>query len=332
MISKISLLILTDHNSHSPENSLYGIVNAMLRSGHFSSVAVASLGHSQNQAFFKSKNPYSLFVNKIDRAIEFPIFAGDIQLTPANLSEFDIIFLRLPRPLDPEFFEFLSNVFIEKRIINRPSGILKTGSKEYLLNFQQFTPRIKLCVSLDEINQVANTFEVVLKPIDGYGGNGIIRVNKMEDKVWFGEDQADFKEFLIQYERNPQTYLAMEFLPGVTEGDKRIIVVNGKILSASLRIPKKGSWICNVSQGGLAVDAEANEREIEMIRFINPILQKEGIFYYGLDTLQNIYGERMISELNTASIGGITPAENRTGKKLSDEFVSLFIDHCKSKL
>lgn len=109
----------------------------------------------------------------------------------------------------------------------------------------------------------------------------------------------------------------------MTKGDKRVIVVGGKILGASLRLPAKDSWICNVAMGGSSNHAVADAEEITMVEKINPTLQKMGIVMYGVDTLVGDDGKRILSELNTTSIGGLPQIAALMGQPLVEEAVEL---------
>ena len=120
-----------------------------------------------------------------------------------------------------------------------------------------------------------------------------------------GNDQITFEAFAAAYAQNPMDYLAVKFLKNVKQGDKRIVVVNGEIIGASLRLPAKDSWICNVSMGGTSNYTEVEPEEEEIVKLINPILTDMGIVMYGVDTLVNDDGKRVLSEINTTSIGGV---------------------------
>ena len=106
----------------------------------------------------------------------------------------------------------------------------------------------------------------------------------------------------------------MEYLPGVKHGDKRVLVVNGKIMGASLRIPPDGSWMCNVSLGGHSVYADVEPEEKEMAKILIEKLAKRGICIFGFDTLIGKEGKRVLSEVNVLSIGGIVPMEKESGR------------------
>ena len=106
----------------------------------------------------------------------------------------------------------------------------------------------------------------------------------------------------------------MRYLKNVSQGDRRILIVGGEILGASLRLPRQGSWLCNVSQGGKLVANTPIDEEHKIIEMISPNLLDKGILLFGADTLVNDEGERVLSEINTISIGGFPQAETLTRK------------------
>jgi len=127
-------------------------------------------------------------------------------------------------------------------------------------------------------------------------------------------------------------YLAMKYLKNVSQGDKRILVVNGKIMGASLRIPKPGQWLCNVSQGGTSVAAEITPEEEEMIAAVAPVLLEKGVVIFGADTLMDDDGKRVLSELNTNSIGGFPQAEAQTGRPILQQTINGIYTYLTSRL
>jgi glutathione synthase len=326
----LKIIVLTDHSTHSVNNSIYGLVKALIKHQDIEKVDLVTRADPRNADFFNGIEQVTLIAHSATLDFDFPadhFFENDIIET--SLEQYDFMLLRLPRPVTEAFFKQLIQSFPENNIINRPSGIMKTGSKEYLLNFQKYTAPIKICKTIDDIASFKNQFPIVLKPFEEYGGKGIIRIDG--DVVWLGNDvQVSFSDFAKEYSSAPVEYLGMKFLKNVTNGDKRIVVANGKILATALRVPGEGMWLCNIAQGGSALVTTPDERELEIINNITPILKKEGIFLYGLDTLEEDDGTRVISEVNTLSVGGITPTELQTGLPVTKVFAEEFVKYVKS--
>jgi glutathione synthase len=326
----MNILVLTDHSTHTEHNSFYGIANALVASSLIDQTYVATRGVEENRSFFEGNQDSVLYGKAINTPVNFNEFDGLMNLSdPIDLSMVDFILLRLPRPIPDNFFPFLISVFPEKRIINRPSGIIKTSNKSFLQELKHWCPPIKLCMSWNDIWTFSRQFPIVLKPLEEYGGRGIV---KIEDKVVTinGDKYISLDEFKSQYEEKPTEYLAMKFLKNVKLGDKRIVVADGHVLTASLRLPAADQWLCNVSQGGKASVTQPDKKELEIIEGLTPIMKENGIFLFGLDTLVNDDGDRVISEVNTLSVGGLSPAQIETGTDITGQFVKYLLDYCKT--
>lgn len=321
-MKKMNLLILTDHTNHSKENSLYILAKAMRQHPQCASVTVATRGLAVNDSFFKARKSGEIFVAEVGDDFAFTPSGKYFSdgLWKANFTDFDAVWLRMPPPLSKDFLDFL-NTFSEQIIVNRPDGIWQTGSKRFLLNFPELCPKMQVCDSVDSIIKFKNQFPIVLKPFREYGGKGIVRIDG--DRVWEGKQETTFDAFIDKIKYTDFEYLGVKFLKNVTKGDKRVIVVGGKILGASLRLPAKDSWICNVAMGGNSNHATADAEEIAMVEKINPTLQKMGIVMYGVDTLVGDDGKRILSELNTTSIGGLPQIAALMGQPLVEEAVEL---------
>ena len=103
---------------------------------------------------------------------------------------------------------------------------------------------MKICTSISEIIEFKKQFPIVLKPFNEYGGRGIVKIEN--DVVNAGSNNYSFDEFADNYKQNPIDYIGVKYLKNVSQGDKRIIVINGQIIGASLRLPAKNSWLCNL--------------------------------------------------------------------------------------
>ena len=243
---------------------------------------------------------------------------------------YDVVWLRLPPPLPFDFLDFLIQKFSTQLIINNPAGIYKTGSKEFLIHFPQLCPPMQVCRSLEDIESLKNQFPIVLKPFREYGGRGIIRIDN--NRVWEGNQQSTFAEFSETLKGKSIQYLGVKFLKNVGQGDKRIIVVDGQIMGASLRLPATNSWLCNVAMGGSAQVSQVDDEEVAMIETVNPILSKMGICMYGIDTLMGDNGKRVLSEINTTSIGGLPQLAKQQGKPLVKETANLLWNYIHQKI
>ncbi len=322
-MKKYKVLILTDHSGHSKENSLYAIVEKMLLHSMTEEIDIASRGNAINQDFFNQMAGAKLWIRKADNNFAFSKNGSHLSesLSVATIADYDLIWLRMPPPLGKDFLDFLETVFVDKIIINNPKGIYETGSKEFLVNFQSCCPPMKICRTKADIIEFKSQFPIVLKPFREYGGKGIVKIDGAE--VSLGREQISFDEFINNLPEDEIEYIGVKFLKNVSQGDKRVIVVNGKIMGASLRLPPEDSWLCNVAMGGKSVIAEVDEAEQKIVAAIDPILSKMGIAMYGVDTLVGDNGQRVLSEINTTSIGGLPQVAKQQQLPLVAEAIDL---------
>lgn len=329
-----NVLVLTDHSSHSDQNSIYAVLNEMLGHKQCKHIDVVSRGVDKNQGFFENNDASSIFGVRIDDNFSYTDdgLYYEKSLHKVDLQNYDIIFMRLPRPVSDKWLQWLEEIAKGAIIINNPLGIIKTSNKKYLLNFPDQCPDMKLCKSREDVVKASKKYPIVLKPLKEYGGKGIVRIK--EDTVDTGDDIIDIKTYLASIENELTTdgYLAMKYLKNVSKGDKRILVVGGQIMASSLRLPPEGSWLCNVSQGGQSVKSDVTPEEIEMVDAIAPKLLAEGILIFGADTLEDDEGKRILSEVNTLSIGGFPQAQEQSGKpiiKMTINKIFEYADECK---
>ena len=317
---KYKLLILTNHLTHTESNSFYGITNAMFRHPSCKSVDVVSVGTASNTLFLQGK---STRMKYIPVTSDFSYKKSKkLFTTPqkeSELTDYNVIFLRVPHPVPERFLLFLEKSIDGKRIINRPSGLTEVNSKAFLLTLKKYCPPMKLCTSPKDILLFSKHFPIVLKPLYGHKGKGIVKV----DKNLISANKEDKTSIhLLRSLEFP--CLAVEFTRNVFRGDKRINVAFGKIICATNRVPPNGNWICNVALGGRDSPISVSNREREIVKDVSNILAKKGVFIFGIDTLIDNYGQRVLSEINVMSIGGLIQAEAATEKKILKRYASLF--------
>lgn len=305
-MNKIKVLILTDHSGHSAENSVYALARSLAARPELAYVDIASRGNSKNQGFFFEMRSLELEAHRVSQSFNFSKEAKSMlqDTSKVNIQDYDWIWLRLARPIPEGFFEYLTANFKDERIINRPSGIEETSSKAFLLKIKEVCPPIQLIQNEAELDSFRQKFPIVLKPLLNYGGKGVLKIQ--DNEVWEGQKKQPYDQWLAQQDRIE--YLGMQFLKNVGQGDKRIVVCDGQVLTAVLRYPAKDSWMCNIAQGGHAEMSQIDEDEQKIIQSIHPILSQKGIVMYGMDTLVGNDGRRVLSEVNTLSIGGVAPS------------------------
>jgi glutathione synthase len=293
---------------------------------------VATRGLAANAVFFEGAAFAKLSVAEVAADFAFHADGRDLlrEVQVVNPQDYDLIWLRLPPPLSPSLLDYLEATFADCVVINDPAGIRITGSKAFLLHFPELCAPMRICRSVSDIESFKNQFPIVLKPFREYGGKGIVRIDG--DRVWEGKQETSFAAFADRLPAGELDYLGVKFLQNVDQGDKRIIVVNGEILGASLRLPPPDSWLCNVAMGGSSNPTEPDADEREIVRRIHPELSRLGIVMYGLDTLVGDSGRRVLSEINTTSIGGLPQTERSTGQIAVPRAIDLIWNYFLAKI
>lgn len=319
------VLILTDHTRHTEENSVYALAAALAGHEGINNVDIASKKVKENAAFFSGQMDAVLSVIPALPDLSFrqasELFGS--ATTEAEIGDYDFIVLRLPPPIPQDLFNALSEHTPADHLINRPSGIVLTSSKEYLTGFPDLCPPMQLVHTREEAIAFLAQFPLVLKPVNGYGGEGIFRLTEEFAENVSGS-RVGHGDFFTQWK---PPYLAMKFLPRVTEGDKRTIVVNGRVMGSALRKPAHDQWICNVAQGGSAFHAVADADEIRIAHRLNEDLHRHGVVIFGFDTLVGDDGRRVLSEINTMSIGGLKQTRDAEGHPILARIVDELVSH-----
>lgn len=332
LMKRFKGVVLTDHRSHSDQNSVYALTAALVKHPQVEELYIVSRYNDQNKAFFETSTTNVQAVKATDNFQFDPSGQQFYQQTiTLDLTTVDFVFLRLPRPVSDAFLEYLQMTLPKAVFVNHPKGIIQTSNKAFLLEVSQWCPPIQLCRSAAAIRAFAQQFPIVLKPLREYGGKGIVRVEN--NQVYTGKSASPFalEHYLetIAPSLEEEGCLAMQFLKNVDQGDKRILVVGGQIMGCSLRLPAKGSWLCNVAQGGQSVATTLTPEEDQMVQNLAPQLLKKGVLIFGMDTLVNDEGQRVLSEINTLSVGGFPQAEAQSGQPILNQTAAAIVQYIR---
>jgi glutathione synthase len=324
---KLNWLILTDHTTHRESNSLYALTDAIRRDSRCGKVWICTRGVVQNAEFFSGRSPANIYASSLDQPFTF---AGANEILQTGISKLDptsvdVVLIRMPQPIQRAFMFSLPTHFPNARFVNDPIGIYETASKKFLLDIAHLCPPVQLVESTSDAIALSRNTEVVLKPLYSYGGIGMFRLS--EEFVWREDEKHRIDDLNDVIKELDFPMLAMQFLPRVTEGDKRTIVVNKRIIGSALRTPGPGSWMCNISHGGTACMSEPDQEELRIEAVLTPLLHDKGIVMYGFDTLVNDDGHRVLSEINTLSVGGLMPMEKMSRKPVMAEIAGLLHEY-----
>ncbi|MCF2513777.1 glutathione synthase [Sphingomonas sp. G124] len=226
---------------------------------------------------------------------------------PQNLdlaTEIDVVLMRQDPPFDIGYITatyLLERIAEETLVVNDPRAVRDAPEKLFVLDFAHFMPPTLITRSLAELKAFhAKHGEVVLKPLHGNAGAAVFRIGRD------GANLAALAELFGHVWREP--YIAQAFLPAVTEGDKRIVLVDGKIAGAINRKPGAGEIRSNLAAGGTALATELTERELEICEAIGPELKSRGLLFVGIDVIGG-----MLTEINVTSPTGIVAIDRFNG-------------------
>ena len=233
---------------------------------------------------------------------------------PERIEAFDAVVMRKDPPFD---MEYIYSTYLLERAATQGAHVFNSGrairdhsEKLSILEFPQFTA--PTLVARDEVPLrafLAEHQDTIFKPLDGMGGAGIFRVRHDDPNV------GSIIETLTN--NGARTIMAQKYLPAIKDGDKRVLLINGKPVPYCLaRIPKAGETRGNLAAGGTGVARELTTRDREIAETLGPILIKRGLMLAGLDVI----GEHL-TEINVTSPTCFREIMDQTGTNVAGLFV-----------
>ncbi len=227
-------------------------------------------------------------------------------------AEFDVVFQRKDPPVDAAYVTATQILSLCRRalVLNRPAGILAANEKLYALHFADLMPETLVAREtaqfLDFLEQMSG--EMIVKPLDGRGGEGIFHVRR---------DDRNLFSILEQTTRfGTRLAMAQRYLPAVRRGDKRILVLEGEPLGALLRVPAEGETRANLHVGGRPEKATLDAGDREILERLRPWLARDGLFFIGIDVI----GGRL-TEVNVTSPTGIQEMNVLDGARYEERVI-----------
>jgi glutathione synthase len=225
-----------------------------------------------------------------------------------DLASQHVILMRQDPPFDMSYItatHLLDRIHPKTLVVNDPTEVRNAPEKLYLLDYQQFMPETLITRDISEIEAFRRTHDnIILKPLYGNGGAGIYKTSK--DDMNFG---SLMEMFQLLY---PEPFIAQRYLPEVRHGDKRIILVDGKVAGAINRVPAAHDHRSNMHAGGIATPTSLTKREEEICEALGPDLKKRGLIFTGIDVI----GDYM-TEINVTSPTGIRQVKRFGGNDIA---------------
>jgi glutathione synthase len=210
------------------------------------------------------------------------------------LDDLDFLLMRKDPPFDMDYVYTTYVLDLAERdgvtVVNRPQSLRDANEKCFITQFAQCCVPMLITRSSDEIRAFAAEHGLsVVKPLDGMGGESIFRLEPDDPNL------NVILETITSKDR--ELVMVQRYIPEITEGDKRILVVNGEPVPYALaRIPGEGDFRGNLAKGGTGVGVELSERDRWIVSQVAPELQKRGILFAGLDVIGD-----WLTEINVTS-------------------------------
>ena len=213
---------------------------------------------------------------------------------------------------DPPFnLEYISATYIldtikdKVKIINNPTSIRNVSEKLYSVKYQKYMPSTIFTQNIDEIKNFFKMHKkVILKPIHSFSGNDIHLLNKFNLKL--------IQKFIKQHDH----IMCQKYLPKISKGDKRVFLINGKVCGAISRVPKKGSFLSNMSKGAKPINIKLTKTENKISKLIAKDLKKENIYFAGIDFID----QKLNGDINVTSPTGLKTLFDLSGINLAKTF------------
>ena len=213
---------------------------------------------------------------------------------------------------DPPFnLEYISTTYIldaikdKVKIINNPKSIRNISEKLYSVKYLKFMPSTIFTKNIDEIKKFFKIHKkIILKPIHSYGGNDIHLISKFNLKF--------VKNFINKHDH----IMCQKYLSKISKGDKRVFLINGQITGAISRVPKKGSFLSNMSKGAKPITTKLTKIEKKISKLVAKDMKKENIFFAGIDFID----QKLNGDINVTSPTGLKTLFDLTKINLAKTF------------
>ena len=243
----------------------------------------------------------------------------DIEALPLN--SIDIVFMRKDPPFDMDYI--YATYLLEQAessgtlVVNKPSSLRDANEKLFALNFPECIPETLVSSNIKKLSEFISKIKTaVVKPLDGMGGTDIFKLTKGDKNI---------EEVLLKITNQGSRFImAQEFLPEIKNGDKRILLINGKPVDYALaRIPAAGSFKGNLAAGAKGVGQPLSARDRHLCSQIAPMLIEKELMFVGLDVIGDY-----ITEINVTSPTCIRELDSQFDLNIS----SMLLDEIEDKL
>ncbi len=268
--------------------------------------------------FMKDNQPYCKY-QKVEVSLNDTNF-NVLSSSENTMNFFEVIMMRQDPPVDYSFI--VNTMILEKaadlgvNVINNPSNLRNLNEKIFALNFPQFCPPTLITSDFEIFNNFLKENEhIVVKPLNSMGGDSIFQLKK---------DDEHLSEVYSKISKKGEVkFIAQKFLPEISIGDKRILIINGKVPKhAVLRTPPEGEFIGNLAAGGSASTIELNEQDKIIAQTVADKMLDFGLYIVGLDMIGNF-----LTEINLTSPTCFRELNDQADENLAKLFVDELFGH-----
>jgi glutathione synthase len=229
-------------------------------------------------------------------------------LREVNLADFDVVWLRQDPPFDMHYItstHLLDRLAPGTLVVNDPFWVRNYPEKLMVLDFPDLTPPTTVSRDLETIKAFKDKHgDVIVKPLYGNGGGGVFLLTKDDRNL------SSLYELFTGFSREP--LIVQKFLPAVSKGDKRVILVDGECVGAINRVPAAGETRSNMHVGGRPEKVGLTDRDLEICARIGPLLKEKGQVFVGIDVIGDY-----LTEINVTSPTGIQELERFDGVNIA---------------
>ncbi|MDG1939073.1 MAG: glutathione synthase [Paracoccaceae bacterium] len=225
-----------------------------------------------------------------------------------NLNDFDVVWLRQDPPFDMGYITYthiLDRLGPDTLVVNDPFWVRNYPEKLLVLDFPDLTPPTVIARDINVLKEFKNKHhDIIIKPLYGNGGAGVFRLGPDDKNI------SSLHELFSGINNEP--LIAQKFLPDVSKGDKRVILVDGTPVGAINRVPAQGETRSNMHVGGRPEKIELSERDLEICAKIGPLLKEKGQIFVGIDVIGP-----WLTEINVTSPTGIQELERFNNENIA---------------
>ncbi len=241
---------------------------------------------------------------------------GEVEQGP--LHELDAVFMRKDPPFDVAYLHACHLLELAEKkgclVVNKPRGLMAANEKLYALNFEDVSPVTVVTRSAETIKSFLDESggKCIIKPVDGHGGAGIFMLDAKDRNLNAISE--------VSTQEGKEQVICQQYVPEARQGDKRIIMLDGKPLGGILRVPREDDNRGNIHVGGSVAKTELTKRDLEICEAVSESLRADGLWFVGLDVIGGY-----LTEVNVTSPTGIqemSRLNNIDGSKMVMDWIA----------